>query len=591
MGRICLKNFVAHHRPNCGIVLLVAAWVTFFAFMSYLFLIHRFYTFDAYYSSVDSLGTISLWQVFPNITIPHFEFNFFHSNISSKKNTARWHHPSYKLIEKNWTDIQFHLKDKKTCFVGFVRNSHRRIVYLLNQIDWIAQNIFDQTCLIIIESNSHDNTSILIHNWMQQHKEKYGGNNDRLRVDLINYDIVYGVLEKYATILDKSIFPIPNEFFNLSDDDNNNNMDNLTKNQMRYNYKWTQIVDKIQEKRRKASMQRDKSIKIHNNIIYDDFNLPISRISRFVIYRNFLLQYLKAHVIYNKIDYLMLIDLDGAYMHVQLILTQLINGIQYRNYSGICVNGYNPKNMNRTYRDTYALVTSLNPWFHTRYRRAAYKLTHDPNRPFVNVISCFGGMAIYDFQKIITNVIGNQCKYFYYQFKPSNDPTKNISQWKFSQTSLKIEKQWKIINSMYKELKIYQFGKNKNNNNNDFNHITLFNKSIYNLQFDNNYIHSINSRNSTQANLYGPQPTNVGEGMLRDMFNWQTKDKSLTDYTDTYYRPFVSCEHISFHYCLTKLAGLRLVVARDALYALNEWGRPPAFYDSLDLPINLSRNN
>ena len=144
----------------------------------------------------------------------------------------------------NWSQIANHLSKKRTCFVGMVHNSNRSIIYLLNQIAWMAENVLNNSCLIIVESNSNDNTRFIVQEWMYKFASRhnnsdiitslkdYRSNNDEKRllytdritvqfsnwrtfcVELINDQFISSVLEKYSEILDKGVYPIPKQLYN-----------------------------------------------------------------------------------------------------------------------------------------------------------------------------------------------------------------------------------------------------------------------------------------------------------------------------------------------------------------------------------------
>ena len=426
------------------------------------------------------------------------------------------HNYIYKLVGKPSDtklsrEIDKHLSNKIVCFAGQAKDVSRHIVSLLDQINWMANNIFKHTIIIILESNSKDDTRAVIRNWQLQ-----------LQLQLQSHQTSSTDFQKKGKIQ-------PDMLSN-----SNHNLSFILINESLVTHVIEKYVYKLANK----------------NSSY--YNESISRMPRYVIYRNFLLQYIKYKNINifeqfkQSIDYLFLIDFDGLKFEINTILNELISGIIYKNYSAICVNGNTQDDFDRYYHDTFALILNNKKWFHKMHiqpvelQPPVTALEYLNSNRFQNVLSCFGGLTIYNFNKIINNKIGNQCKYFLFSFN------------KFNKTlfdTLSIYHQYILFENLYKQSNIMLNGENDEYDN-------YFNQSVYN-----------NKTLMTQ--------------MTKDMSRWTMKDRNNDpiirsknggdSYTKDFSRKdeaYITCEHVAFHYCLTQFAKLKIALSRDARYIL-----------------------
>lgn len=389
----------------------------------------------------------------------------------------------------SWSSISKHFSDKQVCFAGLVRDSSKTITFLLSQIEWMAMNIFNKTNVIILESKSKDNTRQVLNKWISRHNANADFTYDGTIFDGI--DINTGRFS--VDLLDSAI---SNRILN----------------------KYIQIISQ-----------------------QEDFHL-ISRIAKFVIYRNFLLEYIKTT--YSDCYLLFMVDFDGAYLHIKSILGETIDGMLNddddkinNNFQGLCVNGYESGfkkkgvltdyNYNSNYgniianftryRDSFALILNDKKWYHKSAMNREEFLQFINEKRFQPVLSCFGSLTVYNLQFLISNKISNsECRYYYFSYD---------TQGRYK--GLSPLKQYSLFLQMFEET------------------------------IDDYTCPKIDNCNKSQ---YASN-----QEMIQDMKKWTEVDPMLRSHRLPVARV---CEHVPFHYCLTQHAGFKLAMARDALYSL-----------------------
>ena len=467
--------------------------------------------------------------------------------LSNVKNIQHWNTPldakdyyngNYSK-SLNWSKINYHLSNKIACFAGQAKDVAKTIIPLLTRIEWLAENVFDTVIVVIMESNSKDKTFDILARWKKKHLHQ---KNSKLKIYLLPHSLVMNVIEKYVYILANKKY-IYDKYYNQA--------------------------------------ENKKQIRSYSKVI--------PRLPRYVVYRNFILQLIKHLNVYqyeSKIDYLMLIDWDTAGIDVKSMLNEMIVGMIYQNYSVLCVNGRtNTSNGENDYYDTFGLVMKNAQAFNDFVNRSKIAYHYTNRYRFQSVISCFGGLAIYNFQNIVNNNIANQCQYFLLEYSPQN-------KHKFSSV-LSIKEQYLLFQQLYNDSNIsidysynYSYSSTVYSNQTRVNQMKYeisnwaakdqFPKSVMSrFNFDNKF-DTHNLRTVKQNNNMGAIKIGKSFGSQRRRLSYKTiskhgkKDEQLSvymrDYKGRENTPFSACEHVTFHYCLTHFAGLKIGLARDTWF-------------------------
>ena len=128
----------------------------------------------------------------------------------------------------------------------------------------------------------------------------------------------------------------------------------------------------------------------------DASNVNLDRTERYAIYRNYLLQKVRKY----SVDYLMMIDFDIISFDALNTLRQVQIGMNELEYSVLCNRGI--FGYDAFYYDVFATILNNGSWTRFDYFEQRAELNAIINEhAFVDVISCFNGIAFYKFEAVI----------------------------------------------------------------------------------------------------------------------------------------------------------------------------------------------
>ena len=139
------------------------------------------------------------------------------------------------------------------------------------------------------------------------------------------------------------------------------------------------------------------------------------RLDRYVFYRNYLMDETEkyADILASNtgtkfsFDYWMVVDLDVRGFDTFALANELYNAKQFKaekneQFVGMCANGVHHSGW---YYDSFATVLPDGDWFWTRNR--VFRSNMLQQQRFTPAVSCFGGLAVYNYQ----NIVKSKCKY------------------------------------------------------------------------------------------------------------------------------------------------------------------------------------
>ena len=251
---------------------------------------------------------------------------------------------------------------KSVVFLGMISNAEDTLPHILEQLDAVSC-IFRNSLFLFFESNSVDNTTLILESWRQNTSFDSFCDNVMDRnlasnhpVHSVQKQVIYG--------------------------------DDIVRSELNSEIK-----------------KRSNSTYVHS----------LSRVEKFVAFRNMLLREVRVRVRSTSIsfDYLWMIDGDVFSIDFKSFLVELLECPT----DIMCINGVDPFN---DYRDSFATVEMSHNWIHrpfifnksdSYYDRARNILRKKMPRKQVRyelVRSCFNGLASYPMH----SVLDTQCAYY-----------------------------------------------------------------------------------------------------------------------------------------------------------------------------------
>ena len=283
-------------------------------------------------------------------------------STTNTKNNPISTNATYKIPPLNSSSYSqlTHYMDKSVIFMGMLHNSESTLPHILNQLNEISC-LFKETHFLFFESNSIDNTTQILDQW-----------------------VTHQLDDTYCRKLsDANIQRAPN----------------ISKHMI--------YGDEI------VSNELHKEIKKRSNSTYAH---TLSRVEKFVVYRNMMLSALYNYTKHIHIDYFFMIDMDVYEIDFFSFLRELIDCPT----DIMCINGVDQYD---DYRDSFATVETSHNWIHRPFifnKTASYyekarnilrKKMPRRNERYERVRSCFNGLASYrmDLNQIVQQ---NECKYY-----------------------------------------------------------------------------------------------------------------------------------------------------------------------------------
>lgn len=348
-------------------------------------------------------------------TDPNSVLGNIRSNIRSKEITKN------KLREMQNTEyFRSQTHQKSVVITGMIKNGEPLLYGLLLQIEKLSCN-FAYADIVILESNSIDNTTKLLNVWKKRpihcdrkaiqmmHKKQQ---NEKNRVCSNNYS------QQKLSAQEKEMI----EKIAVNDKKLKKRLiKKVKKEKCEINFNMNYVINE------------ESFVHTHKHIIHFDDEKEenfksYTREDRFVFYRNYILDYVTKELVwkastqselasdsvhaqymykYGKskpfmYDWWIMIDFDVQALDWRMIFKEFSISSQLLDVDVFCVNGLE---WNGRYRDSFATVFHDGKWCYDDGIQCHQVLQQ--NR-FTKVQSCFGGLTIYNFQQIADS----ECRYY-----------------------------------------------------------------------------------------------------------------------------------------------------------------------------------
>lgn len=290
-----------------------------------------------------------------------------------------------KPIEKPFLTDMIHLMNKSIAIVGMVKDAETRITRLTDQLEHLCC-FFSYSSILIFESNSIDSTPELLQNWQSF---DYECNLYKYRVEPLHVnETKQNLIESHQPIIIKKLLkPQIDPAANFTSGD----YTRLDRYAMYRRYLLNETWIANQELRNQCINNSNQS-----NNSYNTFEM---------------------------FDYWMVIDLDIFAVDILSILKEINSGINTNDYeivqmqnnetttqspqfSALCGNGIRESGW---YYDSFATILRSGAWFYEMDKY--YRSNVIQCQQFTPCLSCFGGMAIYNYRHIIQS----ECNYLTYK--------------------------------------------------------------------------------------------------------------------------------------------------------------------------------